>query len=153
MPRADSCAQRVHRLPEAVVPVGGELPVSGKPVQRRQLPGHVIARDPLQCLRVHDEETAIDIAVIAERLLGEPGYQMIGEDDRAETARRTHHGNRRLESVRLVKVDQCANVDISHAIAIGEAERFVGAQVTRHALEPRSSYRCRYRPASPSKES
>ena len=64
-------AQRVHRLPEAVVVVGGQLAARGDVAQRLLLPLRVVARDRLADGGLADEEAAVDPRPVAARLLGE----------------------------------------------------------------------------------
>src|ERR1700760_3767560 len=70
----------VHALPEALVPVGGELPVVRQALERLPLEdavgGEVVERPGL-----HAEEAAVD-PVVEPRLLAEAGDPAVLVDDR-----------------------------------------------------------------------
>jgi hypothetical protein len=53
-------AQRVHRMPEAFVPVGRELPFSRKAFHRFALPDSRVAFDVVEDVGLDDEEAAVD---------------------------------------------------------------------------------------------
>src|ERR1043166_7152526 len=58
-------AQRIHRLPEPVVPVRGELPITSEPAQRLPLPDALIALDVIDRRWLEDEESAGDPRTVA----------------------------------------------------------------------------------------
>src|SRR5436309_9883632 len=83
-------AQRVHALPEVVVPIRYQLPISGQPLERRVLPRGVIAVDVVEDARLEHEESAVDPAFADLRLLGEGAHQLSVEGEPAEArGRRT----------------------------------------------------------------
>src|SRR5688572_7522650 len=53
-------AQRVHALPEPVVPVGHQLAVAGESFHGFALPGGFVAVDVVEDLRLEHEERAVD---------------------------------------------------------------------------------------------
>ena len=66
-------AQRIHRLPEAVMEIDAELAVRGEPFHRLAFPDGRIALDIVADLGRQHEEAAVDPAAVAERLFLEPG--------------------------------------------------------------------------------
>ena len=54
----------IHGLPEPVVAVGGELPLSRQPLQRLSLPRGLVTGDVVDDRRVEDEESSVDAAGI-----------------------------------------------------------------------------------------
>src|SRR5689334_22160990 len=62
-------AECVHRLPEAAVPKGHELPVSRKSFQWLPLEEDLVTRDPIEDRRFENKESAIDPRAVAQRLL------------------------------------------------------------------------------------
>ncbi len=75
MPRAPQrlevvhVAQRVHRLPEALVPVGHQLAVRGEPLERAALPERLVVGNEIEHVGREDEEAAVDPALADLRLL------------------------------------------------------------------------------------
>src|SRR5207247_10949442 len=87
-------AQRVHALPEVVVPIRYQLPISGQPLERRVLPRGVIAVDVVEDARLEHEESAVDPAFADLRLLGEGAHQLSVEGEPAEARGRAHRRHR-----------------------------------------------------------
>src|SRR3546814_20580209 len=86
--------QRVHALPEALMPVGHQLPLGGESLQRFPLPHRLVPVDIIEDLGLEDEERAIDPAVPAVRLLLEAGDAISVELEAAEPSRRPYRGPR-----------------------------------------------------------
>src|SRR6516162_28289 len=80
-------AQRVHRLPVAIVNEGGELAIAGEAFQRLPFPKRCIAMDAVQCALLQHVKSAVDVTAVAGRLLDEARDAVAVEDDCAETTR------------------------------------------------------------------
>src|ERR1700733_13293000 len=115
-------AKRIHRLPEAFVPVAGELAVAGERAHRLLLPHGVGAPDVAADLGGEHEEAAVHPAAVAARLLFEPAHQPVLDLERAEAPGRLYGGHRRARPLLAVKGDPRGDVDVGDAIAVGEAE-------------------------------
>src|SRR5688572_17808535 len=64
-------AQRIHRLPEALVPVGHELAIGSQPFHGVAFPQCIVAGDIAQHPAIQHEEAAVDPALPRLRLLRE----------------------------------------------------------------------------------
>src|SRR6185503_6216539 len=110
-------AQRVHRVPEAVVAVGRELPLGGEALHRLALPHRVIAVDVAADLGGQHEEAAVDPAAVAVRLLLEAAHALVLHLQGAEAPGRLHGRDRRERVLGAVEVDQLPDVDRGQAVA------------------------------------
>src|ERR1043166_960363 len=124
-------AQRIHRLPEPPVPVGGELPITSEPAQRLPLPDALIALDVIDRRWLEDEESAVDPRPVAGGLLVElvDSCLAVRDGDDAEAPRRLNRRHRRQAPFAPVEGDQLGDVDVAHAVAVGEAEGLVPDQL------------------------
>ena len=128
-------AQRIHGLPEPQVLVGLQLAIAAEGFQRHRFPRHIITLDQRQHARRQYEKAAIDEAAIAARFFGETRHHVALAPQRAVASRGLHRGHRGRLAVAAVEGDQGADIDVRHAIAIGEAEGLFFLDVVRHALE------------------
>src|SRR5690242_12875518 len=89
----DLVAEGVHRLPEAVVSIGGQLAVARERFEWRALPHAVVAVDIGERAGFEHEEAAVDPAAVALRLLGEARDAMAVDVERAESTRRLYRAD------------------------------------------------------------
>src|SRR5260221_2570009 len=102
----------------------------------------VVVRDEIEDLSRSDEEAAIDPTAVGLRFFVELTYcASLAHAQLAEAPRRMHRGEREHLSVTAVKLDRRGHVDVSHAVAVGEEERLVGAEVALDALEAAAGHR------------
>ena len=120
---------RVHRLPEAMMAVRAELAGFGEQPERRQFPRGLISFNPVDHSGRQDEEAAIDPAPVADWLLHEAVDDVPVQIDHAVAAGRLYSGDGRGAAVAAMKCDECADVDVGKAVAIGEAERIFIPQI------------------------
>jgi hypothetical protein len=115
------------------VPEGPELPVGGEALERLALEdgvGAYVVEHP----RLEAEEAAVDPAVEA-RLLVEARDQALAVEARdAELELRPDDGHRREGAVGGVEVELRAEVDVGHAVGVGDAEAG-GAEPVSHARD------------------
>src|SRR4051812_30862155 len=99
--------QRVHRLPETLVPERGELPVFGQSLHGPALPHGLVVVDEVEDGTFEDEKAAVDPGPVAAGLFLEAGYAVIAgvQGERTETPGRLHRRHRRAQAVRLVELD------------------------------------------------
>src|SRR4051812_40611851 len=109
-------AQRIHRLPEAGVTIGGHTPFGGQPLDRPPFPNRLVVIDVVAGPARDDVEAAIDEALVGLRLLDEADDLAVLGDDAAEARRRTHDRHRAVNPGLLVKGDQVVDIDISDPV-------------------------------------
>ena len=133
-------AQRVHRLPEPLVTVGGELTLPCERAHRLLLPHGVItievATDPW---RKH-EKTTIGPAAVPPRFLLELPHPLAIDIERPEPTWRLHRGHGRVGALVAVKRDESRHVHIRDAVAVGEAEVLV-ANIRQDTLQAPPGHR------------
>src|SRR4029077_2007485 len=88
-------AERVHRLPEPVVTIGGQLTFACEALERLLLPHGVVARNVVEDGGGEDEEAAVDPAAVPSRLLLKRIHLDVVELERPEAPRRADGGQRR----------------------------------------------------------
>src|SRR5450830_1018830 len=115
-------AQGIHRLPETAMKKSVQLTFGGQAFQRLLFPGSAVVRDVIDDLWRQYKIATVDPGTIALRLFLEAINFLAIQDQRAETARRLGGGQRGQLAVRLVERDRFGDVDITDAVAIGEAE-------------------------------
>src|SRR6185312_11999798 len=107
-------AQRVHALPEAIMPIRHELAFPRQPLHRLQLPRRRIAVDVIEHLRLEHKEAAVDPAGAYLRLFGKVKHarvgRVVGEDQLAEAGRRVDGGDRGQFTMAAVEGDELLNV-------------------------------------------
>src|SRR6478736_5081972 len=118
--RAGSSRARYHRLPEARMLERHQLSRAGKAGQRLGLPGRVVGVDQVDAARRQHEEAAVDPAAVATRLFREATYDLAVQGQRAVASRRLDRGDRGEPAVLAMKARQGADVDVGHAVAVGE---------------------------------
>src|SRR5450759_3732159 len=69
--------QGVHRLPETVVHIGGQLMIGRKTLKRRPFPDSRIVLDVVEDAGFEHEEAAVDIATVARGLLAETRHRIV----------------------------------------------------------------------------
>ena len=136
-------AHRVHRVPKALMLEGAELSVVCELFERSMLPTRVVPFDVVEHLRLEHEETCIDPAPVAARLLDELGHTpfLAFNADRPETPLGLHDSHRRRPSVRSMEIEQFWYVDIAESIAIRHAKILV-ADVWRDPSDASAGVRC-----------
>lgn len=127
-------------MEEALVAVDHQLAIACQPLQRlalehaSRIDGQIVEHATLE-----NEKAGIHQAV-DPRLLPEPHRPIPAIDlDHAEARFRLDGRHRRQPAMRLVKAQECGNVDIGDAVAIGHHERAFG-QITLHPLDPGSGH-------------
>ncbi len=96
---------RVHRLPEAAVPICQELAVLGEPLHRFFLKDRVVSFEVLKHARLKDKEAAVDPAFARLGLLGKPAHLVAVEFQAAEARRRMDRGDRCQLAMAAMKRD------------------------------------------------
>src|SRR5262245_25225342 len=133
-------AQRVHRLPEALVAVARKLTVPGERAHRLLLPDCLLALQiPADRGREH-EKAAVGPRTIPARLLLELQHAVAIDLQRAEAPRRLHRGYRCRRPPLAVKCDQRRDVHVADAVAVGEAEVLL-AHIGQNALQASPRHR------------
>src|SRR5690606_7035172 len=127
-------AQRVHALPEPLVPVGHELPVLGQLLERLALELGVVAGDVVEHARLQHEEGAVDPALARLGLLVELDDLVAVELEVTEAGGGPGGRQGGELAVRAVELDELVEVDRRHAVAPGDHERAV-TQVGLEALD------------------
>src|SRR5271166_5510124 len=115
-------AQRVHRLPEALMVVHRQLAIVREPLERLPLPHRVVAVDVVADLRVEHEKAAVDPAAVADRLLPKAEHARAVRLERPEPARRLRRGDGGEAPLPLMQRDRRLHVDVADAVAISDAE-------------------------------
>src|SRR4051794_9156941 len=133
-------AQGVHRVPEAPVEVGLQVPLGGQRLERLALPHGRVAVDVAPDVGLEDEEAAVDPRAVPARLLEEPGDAVAVDLQRAEATARLHGGDGGERAAGAVVPDERGDVDVGDAVAVGEAERLV-AYVGQDALQAPAGHR------------
>jgi hypothetical protein len=123
--------ERVHRLPEAIVLVRGELALLGEGDEHLRLPPVVVAGDQVERGRLDHEVPAVDRRHLLRVLLEHGADPSTVELEDAEPRGRAHRGHRRQQTLLAVEVDDGADVDVGHAVPVGQAERLARCQVPR----------------------
>ena len=119
---------------------GRKLTVRGQAAERCGFPGHCVPCDTVEDARVEHKETTVDLPAVTGRLLFETLNAVPIQDSRTVSPWRRHRGQCRLEAVAAVEFDQCADVDVRNAVAIGHAEGLVAQQMT-DALQTATGHR------------
>src|SRR5580692_2755113 len=133
-------AQRVHRLPEALVTVGRELALRGERAHRLLLPHGAVAIEVAVDPGREHEEATVGPAAVAAGLLLELAHQLAFQLQRTKTAGWLHGGDGCLGAAPAVEIDQRGQVHVSEPVAVGEAE-LLPTDVWQHALEPPAGHR------------
>ncbi|SCM79274.1 hypothetical protein KL86PLE_90320 [uncultured Pleomorphomonas sp.] len=117
----------------------GKLPLRRQPFERLGLPDGVVALDQVEDARLAHEEAAVDPAAVAARLLDEALHLAAGDFERAEAPRRLDRRHGRQGILPAMKSDKGVDIDIAHAIAVGQAEGAV--DIVAHAAYPPARHR------------
>src|SRR5687768_10233289 len=113
-------AQRVHRLPETAMSIGGEIAAARERLHRLALPERGVAIDEVDHPGREHEKTAVDPAAFAARLLLEARHAIAVDIERAEARRRLHRSDRGEDALRAVIRDELAAIDVRDAVAVRE---------------------------------
>lgn len=127
-------AQGVHRLPEAVVAIGGELAFVGQALHGFALPDGGVAIDVVDDLGGEDEEAAVDPGAVAVGLFLEAGDLGFRQVEGAKAAGGLGGGQGGQFALFTVEGDQGGDIDVADAVTVGEAE-IVTVKVGANALE------------------
>src|ERR1700682_1628465 len=111
-----------------------KLPLSRQTFKRFALPYRPIVLDVAANLGGQNEETAIDIAALAVRLLLEILHKRSDDLKLTKPLRRIYGRHCRQAAMASMKLERRGNVHVRHAIAIGHAKLIV-IEVTHHAFE------------------
>lgn len=106
-----------------------ELPGPGQSLHR---PYRLVTLDVVQDLGREYEEAAVDIPVLAARLLDEGGDAIIGDLQRAEAARRPHRSDGRKPPMSAMEGKQSSDVYGDDAVAVSHAEIAVADEIAGH---------------------
>ena len=119
-----------------------QLAFVGEPGHRLGFPWRGVGGDVVDALGRENEIAAVDPAAVAHRLLDEAAHAVAGiHAERAVAAGRLHRSDGRQLAVRAVERDQRADIDIGHAVAVGEAERLFAAHVVGHSAQAPAGHR------------
>src|ERR1044071_4175841 len=102
--------------------VGGQLLALGQTLQHVGFEVGVVALDVVEDRGLEDHEAAVDPALADLRLLGELGDEVAVEDEAAEARGRADGRHGGDAPLRAVEGEQLAEVDVAHAVAVGEEE-------------------------------
>src|ERR1039458_5818465 len=105
-------AQRVHRLPEAVVAIAGELAVTRERAHRTLLPDGLSTFQVAADAGREHEEPAVGPAAVPARLLLELPHTLAVDVQRAEAARRLHRRHGGGRSLRAGEWDERGDVAV-----------------------------------------
>src|SRR3712207_3393860 len=116
--------------------VDGELILRNELAHRVLLPNRVIALDKVEDTRLKDEKPAVDEMTIRSGLFSEAfDARLVGGNvERSEAAGLSDSRNSGQRGLLAMKLNECRNVDVANAVAVGQAERFV-ADVLANALD------------------
>src|SRR6185369_9433157 len=103
--------------------------------QRFAFPDGEVAGNQVDGPGTDDKKAAVDPAAISQRFLGEPRHGGILQLETTEASGRTDSGHRRKLAMRMMKIDELPDVDISNAIAIGKTKRVVIPYVRQRPLD------------------
>mgnify|MGYP001666883442 CR=1 FL=1 len=134
-------AHRIHALPEALMLVAHELPFRSQTAQRLLLENAVIPRQIVKDLRLEDHITSIDWRAVHLRLLAE-GMDGIVAADVQDALRLILQDcrERRQLAMRLMELDELADIDITDTVAIRHAERLI-ADIRLDTLDAPAGHR------------
>ena len=134
-------AHRIHALPKALVLVAHELPFRSQTAQRLLLENAVITRQIVKDLRLEDHIASIDWRAVHLRLLAE-GMNGIVTTDVQDTLRLVlqDRRERRQLAMRLMELDELADIDVTDAVAIRHAEGLI-ADIRLDALDAPTGHR------------
>src|SRR4029079_6267005 len=93
-----------------------------RPLTRLPLPGSGAVGDVIEHLGRQHKITAIDGCTVSLRFFLEPGDLAVLDIKRPEASRRLYRRHRRQRSLRLVKLDELADVHIGDTITVREAK-------------------------------
>src|SRR6185437_762031 len=127
-------AQGVHRLPETAMLERHHLPHGCQADDGRAFKAAVVAVDKIENARRQNEKAAVDHAAVAGRFLGERYHLIPVTFERAVAAGWPHRRDRSQLAVTTVVLDGRANIDITDAVAIGEAKRLLIFYIRGDAL-------------------
>ena len=135
-------ARRVHALPESLVATRREVAVGHDFVDRRGFEKTVF---PVEVAReegaIDDHESAIDEAAGPGRFFLKSRYQIAIEFQFAEAPLRMDGGNRQQLAGSAVKIEQRGDIDVRHAVAVGQKEFAVfGGEIARGAPHPAAGH-------------
>ena len=136
--------EHVHRVPEARVPVGMELPGGGDGLQRIPLPHHVIGilGDVVEGPAATDEEAAVYPGAALDRLLLKAPDDAVplGHVQRTEAAGQPYRGKRNEAARGVVGLHERGKVNVRDPVPVGQHEVLV-ADVGLRPLDPSRSQR------------
>src|SRR5690606_20852515 len=125
-------AERVHRVPEAIMLEGHQFTLLRESDQRLGLEAGGIPLDQIDTCRGKDEETPIDEAAIAARLCRKAGDAGPPALESTVASRRPYCRDGGVATMSAMKCDFRADIDIGEAISIGETESLFPLQVIAH---------------------
>ena len=116
--------QGIHRLPEALVVVSGEVAALSESLQRLLLPGALVAVHQINHRWVEHEKDAVDPAAVALGLFFKRENPAPLKRQRAETPRRLNGREGGAAALPVMEIDQGMEIHIGNAIVIGKNRRF-----------------------------
>ena len=120
-----------------MVAIDPELIVSRKAFERPPLEYTIVAAlQVVEHAAVQYEVAAVDPGVTRRRLLGELTHAVAAEGKLAKTTDRVDSGQGRDAAAGAVELQQITDVDVRHAVSIGQQEVLI---VTDVLLDPRQS--------------
>src|SRR5690606_35769184 len=129
------------RLPEPTMGVGGELTVVGELFEGFLLPACLVVFDEVNGFGFDDEESAVDPGSVAAWFFAEAADLVFAflQADRAKPAGRFYGGHGAEGFLFAVEFQQFIDIDVTDAVTVGEAERFV-ADIFADATEPAAGH-------------
>src|SRR5215471_12229888 len=131
-------ADGVHRLPKIGVLVSDQLTIGRQTLQGLAFQNGIRVSSEIWPKRdgVENKESTIDETSGGLRLFVEMLNERACHLHLSETPGRTHRGHRGDLAVLPVKLNQLADVDIRHSVAISEAELILSLQIAANCYQP-----------------
>jgi hypothetical protein len=122
--------------------IGAKLTLCGEPFKWVPFPDAIVGVAEIRGDRaVEDEEPAIDPAAVVDGLFGESGYLVANERQLSVAARGTNRRDSRLAAMAAMEPDRSTDIDVAYAIAIGQAEILVLAQILESLPQSAAGHR------------
>src|SRR5690606_13955826 len=116
--QVDLVSQRVHRLPEAGMPICGELPGTRQALHRLALPGREVVLDVVDDGGLENEEAGVNPCAVAVRLLLESANEVLValQRESPEPAGRLAGRQRDERATLAMEADETCQIDVCDAI-------------------------------------
>ena len=122
--------------------IRNQFPRFRQALQGFTFPQRLVAIDQVDHLGREHEKPAVDHAAVTLGLLVERCDPIVTANvQRAKPPQRIGRRDRRQQAMRPMKFDQMAKIDITHAVAIGQAEGIFIPDILRNATDPAAIHR------------